>query len=271
MILLAGNYCHDLIIGADARETRALGGSVAYAAAILDAFGEPFAVASKVGADFCYASELSHPPRVVAAPTTTFVVDYRETERRERALAVCEPLAPGDLPAGPFDVGLALGIAGEVTASVLERMRDICGLVLADAQSILREIGPSGEVLLRPPHPSVLRHLDWLKASRAEAGHLDVPSLRQGAGLIVTDGPRGSSFVTASSQEHIPAAPAAADVDPTGAGDCFLAGFALGLSRGMPPREAAAFGSWCGARAVEHCGVPRLSAAEVRVAKAALR
>jgi 1D-myo-inositol 3-kinase len=270
VILLAGHYCHDLIVGKDGRERRTLGGSVAYAAAILDAFGEPFAVAAKVGADFAYASELSHAPRVVAGPTTSFVDDYREVERRDRVEAVCEPLLAADLAEGPFDVGMALGIAGEVTRPVLERLRELCRLVLADAQSVLREIGPSGEVLLRPLDPSTVLQLDWLKASRAEAAHLDIPWLRPRLNLIVTDGARGCSLLTPSGEEHIPAVPTV-ERDPTGAGDCFLAGFALGIARGMPARHAAAMGSWCGARAVEHLGVPRLSAADVHAAKAALR
>jgi 1D-myo-inositol 3-kinase len=267
VILLAGNYCHDLIVGKDGTQTRTLGGSAAYAAAILDAFGEPFAVASRVGADFGYASEVSHAARVVAGPTTSFVDDYSEPERRERVEAICEPLSAGDLPEGPFDVGLALGIAGEVTLPVLARMREICRLVLADAQSLLREIGPSGEVLLRQPAPPVLRHLDWLKASRAEAAHLDVPSLLQRVNLIVTDGARGCTVLTASSKEHVPAVPAVVELDPTGAGDCFLAGFALAISRALPPRHAAALGSWCGARAVEHFGVPRLSVTQAAAAR----
>ena len=46
---------------------------------------------------------------------------------------------------------------------------------------------------------------------------------------------------------------------PTGAGDCFLAGFAAGLARGLDPLRAARIGAYCGARAVEQIGVPRLT------------
>ena len=261
MILVCGHYCHDLLIAKDGAETPALGGSASYAAAVLDGFGEPYRVAAKAGPDFGYAAQLTHPPRIVAAPTTSFVDDYRADERHERVQAVCEPLEPGDLPPGPFDVGLAFGVAGEVTLPVLERLRSICRIVLADAQSLLRSVAADGGILLRAADPSALAQLDWIKASRTEAAFLDVPRLRTRLGIIVTDGTRGCTLFTASGELHVAATPAV-EVDPTGAGDCFLTGFAIGLRRGFSPERAAALGSWCGARAVEQAGVPRLFATE---------
>lgn len=259
MILVCGHYCHDLLIARDGTQTRALGGSASYAAAVLDAFAEPYRVAAKAGPDFRYAARLTHPPRIVAAPTTRFVDDYREDERHERVEAVCDALAPDDLPTGPFDVGLAFGVAGEVPAPVLERLRAICRVVLADAQSLMRTIASDGTVLLRAAEPAALAQLDWLKASRAESALLDVHRLRERIGIVVTDGARGCTVLTATSGIHVPATPAA-EVDPTGAGDCFLTGFAIGLRRGWSAERAAALGSWCGARAVEQLGVPRLRA-----------
>ena len=262
MILIAGHYCHDVLLTADGKETRTLGGSAAYGAAILDAFGEPYAVAAKVGADFRYAELLTHPPRIVPGRSTSFVDDYRGDERREWVEALCEPLLPADLPEGRFAVGIAFGVAGEVPPPVLVRMRELCGVLVADAQSLMREIDASGEVYLRPPDPLALARLDWLKASRKEAAYLNLDELRQRMGVIVTDGPRGCTLLTANGGAHVPAAPAS-EVEPTGAGDCFLAGFVLGLARGKAPDEAARLGAWCGARAIEHVGVPRLTAAEV--------
>jgi 1D-myo-inositol 3-kinase len=119
----------------------------------------------------------------------------------------------------------------------------------------LRHITPDGQVLLRPLHPEAPSHLDYLKASVSEARLLDVTALRQRLTLLITDGARGLTLVTASSEQHIPAFPAV-ETDPTGAGDCFLAGFAAGLLKGLPVSEAARQGAWCGARAVEQVGVP---------------
>jgi 1D-myo-inositol 3-kinase len=113
-------------------------------------------------------------------------------------------------------------------------------------------------VELRTLDPLAVQHLDYLKASRKEAALLDVPALRRRIGVILTDGPRGSTLLRSDSELHIPAQPAI-ERDPTGAGDCFLAGFAIGLSRGYSEDHALRLASWCGARAVEHIGVPRLT------------
>jgi 1D-myo-inositol 3-kinase len=140
-------------------------------------------------------------------------------------------------------------------------------VVVADAQGLLREITPRGEVLLRPLDPEAARQLDVLKASRAESRLLDVDGLRRRLTLVITDGARGCTVLTASAETHVPAFPAQ-EMDPTGAGDCFLAGFAVGLARGLDPVRAARIGAYCGARAVEQIGVPRLTEEQAREALA---
>lgn len=262
-ILVAGHYCHDTLIG-NGGEERALGGSAAYASAVLEALGEKYEVAVKVGADFLYLDQVYKKPIVAGLRTTSFTDDYRSGERRERVDAVCEPLAPQDLPAGPHEVGIACAIAGELPLPTLRRMREICRVVVADAQGLLRTISPRGEVLLEPLRDEVLPLLDYLKASRAEAMLLDVERVRRLLrALIVTDGPRGCTLFTARDEVRVPAF-AAAEVDPTGAGDCFLAGFAAGLRRGFDEARAARLGAWFGARAVERVGVPRFDSADAK-------
>ena len=260
-ILVVGHYCHDTLIG-NAGVHRTLGGSAAYASAVLTALGEPHQVIAKVGADFLYGAEVTCKPLVVPGPTTAFVDEYRGRERHERVEAVAAAIEPADLPAG-FDIGLACAIAGEIPLRTLRRLRDISRLVIADAQSVLREISPGGEVSLRPPVPGVLELIDFLKASRKELRVLEDAALPEGLTLVATDGARGCALVTRHVEVRIDAFPAQ-EKDPTGAGDCFLAGFAAGLSRGLPPDQAARVGAWCGARAVEEIGVPRLDPGKAR-------
>ena len=260
-ILVVGHYCHDTLIG-NASTHRTLGGSAAYASAILQALEESHQVVAKVGADFLYAGLVVCPPRIVPGSTTAFVVDYRGPERRERVEAVAPAIEPEDL-GGSFEVALACGVAGEVPPRTLRRLRAISRVVVADAQSLLREISPAGEVLLRTPPPDALELVDVLKASRAEAETLDLAVLRGRLTLVVTDGARGCSILRGTSEIHVDAFPAR-EVDPTGAGDCFAAGLAAGLSRGLSIEVAARLGAFCGARAVEHVGVPRLTPHEAR-------
>lgn len=257
---LIGSYCHDLILNPDGSEHRTLGGGAAYAAAVLEALSAPYEVVAKAGPDFLYAADVFRQPRIVTdARTTVFVDDYREGERRGRVEAVCAPILPGDV-GGPFELAIACGIAGEVLLETLVRLREVSEVVVADAQSLLRVVEPSGEVALRAPPRGTFRSLDWLKASRIEASALDLPAvLREvSRGLLVTDGPRGLVVLTREGETHVPAAPAV-ERDPTGAGDCFLAGFCFALSTGRDALTAARFGAFCGARAVEEPGVPRFS------------
>ena len=262
-ILVAGHYCHDTILG-NGSVHRALGGTAAYAPAILDALGVPYEVVAKVGTDFLYAAAVPREPIVVPGPTTSFVGDYRGADRTERVEAVTPPIEPGDLR-GEWDIGVAGAIAGEVPLRTLRRLREISRMVIADAQSIVREISPRGKVILRPPAAGALEAIDVLKASHKEAEVLDVPALRKKLILLVTDGPRGCTIFRGKSELQVAAYPAR-ERDPTGAGDCFLAGLAVGLSRGLPLEAAARIGAWCGARAVEHVGVPRFTAEETRAA-----
>lgn len=263
MILVAGHYCHDTLLG-NAGAQRALGGSAAYASAILEALGEPHRVVAKVGEDFLYGGEVSQKPLVVPGRTTAFIDDYRGPERQQRVEAVAPPLEPSDLQ-GNYRLALACAIAGELPLRTLQRLRRISGTVVADAQSILREIVADGRVVLRAPEVEALEAIDFLKASRAEAEALDIPSLRKRLTLLITDGPRGCTVLGPGLELQVDADPAE-ERDPTGAGDCFLAGFAAGLARGVPLEKALRLGAWCGARAVEHVGVPRLDAASARAA-----
>ena len=95
------------------------------------------------------------PARVVTgARTTSLIDDYRFGERREHVEAVCEPLDP-DALRGAYEVAIACAVAGEVLPETLARLRSISRVVLADAQGLLREISPQGEVRLRPsPAPA---------------------------------------------------------------------------------------------------------------------
>jgi 1D-myo-inositol 3-kinase len=267
-IVVAGNYTHDTTIGGDtmfsscppgAKGHIELGGAAAYASAVLRAAGVDFAVVAKVGSDFLYPDRV--PPALVVpgACTTTFVDDYRTEERSAALRAAAPALAPEDLRE-TCEVGLAVAVAGEIPVPTLLRLRGLSRVLLADAQGFVRAFDPSGRVLHVPPAPEVLAALeqvDYLKASRAEAEALDLSRLRRSCTILLTDGPRGCTLLSAAGEIHVPAFPAR-EIDPTGAGDCFLAGFAVGLLRGLSPPQAARLGNWCGARCTESPGIPNL-------------
>ncbi len=72
--------------------------------------------------------------------------------------------------------------------------------------------------------------------------------------VITTLGEHGSSIATRGGVFEIPAAEATAVVDPTGAGDAYVAGIALGLARGDEPQRYGRIASLAAVHAVEHHG-----------------
>ncbi len=79
--------------------------------------------------------------------------------------------------------------------------------------------------------------------------------LRPGRVIVVTEGAAGCAVFTTDHPEgvHVPGF-AVEEVDPTGAGDCFDAGFLVRWLEGADPVEAARFANACGALAVTRRG-----------------
>ena len=71
--------------------------------------------------------------------------------------------------------------------------------------------------------------------------------------IVVTKGARGSVVYTAQDTFNIPGF-IVDEIDPTGAGDCFDAGFLSGWLGGLPVNEAARLANACGALAVTKQG-----------------
>jgi sugar/nucleoside kinase (ribokinase family) len=70
----------------------------------------------------------------------------------------------------------------------------------------------------------------------------------------VTRGARGSVLVTPDGTHVVQAAPVAAVVDTTGAGDQYAAGVMYGLARGLPLAECGGLGSMAAAEVISHYG-----------------
>lgn len=72
---------------------------------------------------------------------------------------------------------------------------------------------------------------------------------------VLTDSSKGGEYsVSAGKFKRFDAPTTAHALDPTGAGDCFIAGVMVGLCKNLSVTNALALGAWCGARAVERVG-----------------
>ena len=82
---------------------------------------------------------------------------------------------------------------------------------------------------------------------------------KNGAGVVITDGERGCHVFTTTGTAFIPAIRYDGPVDTVGAGDSFIAGFALALAKDADLKTAAEFGNICSAvtiRKINQTGVP---------------
>ncbi|GLJ26446.1 hypothetical protein SUGI_0510410 [Cryptomeria japonica] len=272
--LVVGHYCHDVLKLGSGGEVESLGGSVSYITNILDACRLPSTVVSKVGSDFAYAAATAaHPPSAIlaGARTTQFHADFSRglKERLLRVSNACEPIFPSDIPPvdenNKFLIALAVGVAGEIVPETLKRMVEVAEVVVADIQALIRSIDASdGTVGLRnlceTEFYEVLeeRKITYLKASTVEAAYVDIERVRRNTCLIVTNGPAGCTLYLRDRHFHVPAFPAH-ELDPTGAGDSFIAGFSAGFMQGLPLHYAALMGNYFGSLAVAQIGVPRFT------------
>jgi 1D-myo-inositol 3-kinase len=261
--LIVGHYCHDTLFHANGTRSDTLGGSASYISSVFNALKVKCSVASKVGMDFAYYPQIHHRPRVaMGVPTTQFIADFTHGERTERVGAVCESIYPKDIPDGEiFDIALAVGIVGEILPDTLRKLAQCSHYLLCDIQGLIRVISPQGTVgyekLNNTPFYPLLDQISFLKASRQEAQSLNLDEVRQHTCLLVTEGKDGCTVYLRDREFRVPAFPAE-EIDPTGAGDCFLAGFAAGLLRQLPLEKAVLMGNYFGALAVGQIGVPRL-------------
>jgi sugar/nucleoside kinase (ribokinase family) len=85
--------------------------------------------------------------------------------------------------------------------------------------------------------------------STAEAAGAALAASRSGRIVVMSEGERGCTVYSAAGAAHVPGF-AVKEVDPTGAGDCFDAGFLVRWLAGDPPLEAARYANACGALAV---------------------
>ncbi len=131
--------------------------------------------------------------------------------------------------------------------------------------------------------PDVLAQTDLLLPNEAEAlriaGTATLPAAiasltRAGGTIAVKLGPRGALYA-GGSQQYLATPPQIAQVDATGAGDCFNAGLLAGLLHGLEPPDALALGCAAGAASTRGIGgtgsSPDLTAALALARKVAVR
>lgn len=275
-----------------------LGGAVSYGSLTLGRLG--LRTRALVGAD-ADAAEAEELDTLRAAGVEVAVARlasgpvFRNLEsdgrRTQQCLSVSSEVAPRRLPEG-----WALEADAVMLGPVADELPDEWALApRADAfvalgwQGLLRALvdGRTVERVVPVARPLVSR-ANLIGVSVDDVGddlrlRALVDLLAVGSSLVVTRGPRGGTLLTSrrparSSLRAYPAIPSNGDVDPTGAGDVFLAslvativdGERLGIGESWPDRLT--FAAAAGSLAVEApglAGVPSLEAVRRRVAEVA--
>lgn len=277
--LVVGNYCHDVLIRDGVIVGETLGGAVAFISAVLDGISIPYNLVSKVGPDFAYTTCRS--PIVIPTSRTTLFHAHFDSDidgngngsgngdRVLKLVTVCDPIRASDLDTeSKFGFGMAVGVGGEIKPETLERMVDICDLVLVDIQALIREFDEDGTVKLVGLKESgffhLLPRLGFLKASEEEAVYMDVEEVRKMCCVVVTHGKEGCNVYWKDGELEIKPFEAN-QVDPTGAGDSFLGGFVTGLVHGLPVPDAALVGNLFGSLTVAQIGLPKFDSRLLQV------
>ncbi len=173
--------------------------------------------------------------RLPASATAAFSIAYDGDRRVMSMDGLGDVWSPED--------AAALAAGGWVHVAPLARSDFPTETVAALARG--RRLSLDGQGLVRRPHigpleldadydPELLRHVTALKLSEEEAevvGDVDVPE------LLLTLGSRGSIVLIGGTETHVPCTPL--DVDPTGAGDAYMAAYVAARAAGQPPVAAA--------------------------------
>jgi len=254
-VTIVGSTVRDVVHMPGCAPVHSTGGSPLFAARALSALGVRPGVATR-----CDDAALAAPIAELADPLclkldATVVqseLRYRPDGERDHTLAgLGEAWTEDDITgwaapalAGATWVHAGTQRGGDLGPAVLEALAGGGRFVALDAQGPLRrpEVGPL--VLTGTLDAGLLRHVQALKLSEHEAmaayGTIDASAIRAVSRVpevLVTFGEWGASLSCEGDSGQV-SAQAVTDVDPTGAGDAFLAGYAQARAHGMEPLTA---------------------------------
>jgi sugar/nucleoside kinase (ribokinase family) len=254
-----------------------LGGSTAYVAFAARRLDAKIAVVSKVGADFPDAYkwlleqegiDLSGLVKAENAQTTRYDLIYNDdlSDRTLKLKARGDPILVEELSDSiKAKVIHVAPIDGEVSYSVVEKLRSCAPILSFDPQGLVRNYDEDGNVTVGGlSDKRVLGLVDIFKSSLKEAEAVTATSDLDSAVkalhdlgvkiVIVTLGKDGAAVSVESTLHIVPAYAVNKVVDPTGAGDAFIGGFLAEYVRGEDCSWSSYVGSAVASFVVEGIG-----------------
>ena len=255
-----------------------LGGSVTYGALAARRLGWDAAILTSAGPDFDPDQELPGVPVFLrrSPATTRFVNEYdADGTRHQIVTARAEDVDLAALPEEWSDPdALLMGpLVGELAGFAATALA--AGCVGAIAQGYVRAIDASGQVgakeWARPERDLPGVHVLFLSEHDLPDADVRARELLAHVPMVaLTRGWRGLTLLTREGVHEVPSLPRP-EVDPTGAGDVFAAGFMVRYHETGDPLEAAAFGACVASCAVEGVGTSSLGDRDEVLRRMALR
>ena len=247
-LVLIGHLTQDL----QPDGTLRLGGTITYAALLAIHQGLRVGiVTSAPQADLDQLAAVIPEAEILAVPATTptiFENIYIGAHRRQFVRAQATLITPADLPTewlsapltllGPIANEIAPGVAAEFSG--LHRAATPQGWLRAwDATGLVTPIPWASADLVLPHLTALILSVEDLAIASGTSDGMAL--LQRWAAqvpfVVLTDGPHGATLWVDGTSQHIPAFPIA-EVDPTGAGDCFATAFLIALWRRGDPVAA---------------------------------
>ncbi len=253
-----------LIIGHVSKDLTAdgptLGGTATYLSLTAKALGKRAAIVTSVGPDLDLhpLTEVSiH--MVPSQDSTIFANEYLPEGRLQSIRTSAVSLTSTDIPDKWRDAPIVhiAPIANEVDYSILDIFPQ--ALICMTPQGWLRRWGPSGEVWLenwKIIQDQISRAGVVVFSNEDLQGNEDtIDQISRFCEILaITDGSRVSRIFWADEWRQIPA-PAAEEIDPTGAGDIFATAFFIFLNDGHSPWAAARLANHLAAISVSGSGI----------------
>jgi len=254
---------------------RVLGGPPTYVSLAAARLGASVSVVSKVGEDFPdrYAKwleargvDLSWLQRVKSASTTQFVLKYTSLERGLQLKSRAPSISLEDIPASLRARAIHVApIANEISADVINELRERTTLLSLDPQGFVRSFDKRGNV--RPKRWSEQRILGQIDVYKSSTEEIEMVTGLRNPRLamkrvhdlgvevvVVTKGIEGSVLLLENAFYDVPAGWSRVVADPTGAGDAYAGAFLAEYVRGREPLWCACVGASSASFVVEGVG-----------------
>ena len=259
----------------DLRDGRSsTGGTAAYAALAASRLGMRSAVLTSCAGDVDFQMVLPG-VEVVSLPspvTMTFENTYEAGTRRQRIHKLADAISPDRLPRswGRCPIVLLGLVANDVDPTFACAFPD--SLLGISPQGWLRRWDSNGRVSRgNGPAPGVVDRADVVVLSErdTESEGMTDDWMRDRAVHVVTLGSNGAVMTWRGNRFKVPPYPAI-EVDPTGAGDIFVAAYLISYYRNGDPFASALFASCAASLSVEAdglAGVPTAEQVQERIAR----